>query len=232
MLNFSLIHSIYRIDSFQHFIRRGFYSASLTLCGLHRVIQQISSWFGFRTTHFARIIGKIFRHAYCCLWWKQLRRTIRYVIFFILYISRTSINGTLGGPAIQLAKLSGFSPIITTASLTHSDALKAIGATHILDRSLDKAALLSDIKSITNDAPIKTIVDAISSEPTQQTAFDLISPGGQVAVFSPALHETTNEKKFIRAVAFSTLPANVDLFKTLYHDKLEGFLREGVIKVR
>ncbi|HEV7737525.1 MAG TPA: hypothetical protein VGO47_09170, partial [Chlamydiales bacterium] len=36
--------------------------------------------------------------------------------------------------AIQLAKLSGFSPIATTASTHHTDYLKSLGATHVIDR--------------------------------------------------------------------------------------------------
>ena len=36
---------------------------------------------------------------------------------------------------IQLAKLSGFSPIITTSSLAHADYLKSLGATYVLDRN-------------------------------------------------------------------------------------------------
>ncbi|KAF8188627.1 chaperonin 10-like protein [Pholiota molesta] len=54
-------------------------------------------------------------------------------------------NGTY-----QLAKISGFSPIITTASLKHTDYLKALGATEI------------------TSAPIK-IVSMLSSESTQRT---------------------------------------------------------------
>ena len=37
---------------------------------------------------------------------------------------------------IQFAKLSGFSPIITTASPRHTARLQALGATHVVDRAL------------------------------------------------------------------------------------------------
>ena len=47
---------------------------------------------------------------------------------------------------IQLSKLSGFNPIITTASLHNTDALKEIGATHVLDRNLPSDALFAEIK--------------------------------------------------------------------------------------
>ena len=50
---------------------------------------------------------------------------------------------------IQLAKLSGFSPIITTASLKNTDFLKSLGATHVIDRNAD---LPSSVKAITSDS--------------------------------------------------------------------------------
>ena len=46
--------------------------------------------------------------------------------------------------AIQLAKLSGFSPIIVTASLHHAEHLEALGATHVIDRNVSGAALASE----------------------------------------------------------------------------------------
>ncbi|KAF8805433.1 GroES-like protein [Phlegmacium glaucopus] len=138
--------------------------------------------------------------------------------------------GSVGQITIQLAKLSGFSPIITTASLNHADSLKTLGATHVLDRNLDSAHLRSEIKKITNDAPIKTIVDGVSLEATQQAAFDLLSPGGQMVVFLDPFHQSTGDKNVIYAVGVATLHQNIKLFQTLYHDYLEGFLKEGVLK--
>ncbi|KAG8213339.1 chaperonin 10-like protein [Butyriboletus roseoflavus] len=39
-------------------------------------------------------------------------------------------SGSVGNYVIQLAKMSGFSPIITTAALKHTEYLKGLGATH------------------------------------------------------------------------------------------------------
>jgi len=46
---------------------------------------------------------------------------------------------------LQLAKISGFSPIITTASLTNEISLQQLGATHVLSRDLSTPFLDSNI---------------------------------------------------------------------------------------
>ena len=75
---------------------------------------------------------------------------------------------------IQLAKLSGFSPIITTASLKNTDFLKSLGATHVIDRNAD---LPSSVKAITSD-PINYVYDAIALKETQEPAYEALAPGG------------------------------------------------------
>ncbi|KAF8450258.1 chaperonin 10-like protein [Boletus edulis BED1] len=78
---------------------------------------------------------------------------------------------------IQLAKLSGFSPIITTASLHNKDFLISLGATHVLDRTTPVTALRDQVAQITH-VPLTYIFDAVSLEETQQTALSLLAPGG------------------------------------------------------
>ncbi|KAF8510033.1 hypothetical protein JB92DRAFT_2728841 [Gautieria morchelliformis] len=46
-------------------------------------------------------------------------------------------SSSVGQFAIQLARLSGFSPIVVTASLHNSDLAKSLGATHLIDRKMD-----------------------------------------------------------------------------------------------
>ena len=133
--------------------------------------------------------------------------------------------------AIQLAKLSGFSPIITIASLKHAEYLKSLGATHIIDRNISGAALASEINNITYNAPIKYAVDSISLPDTQQTAYDLLAPGGKLVLFRPVQIKTIEEKSVLSVSGFIRNPPNVELLKTLYHDHLERLLKEGAIKV-
>ena len=133
--------------------------------------------------------------------------------------------------AIQLAKLSGFSPIITTASLKHVEDLKSLGATHIIDRNISGAALASKINSITHNGPVKYAVDSISLADTQQTAYDLLAPGGKLVVFLPIEVKTTEEKSVYTVLGLIRHPPNIKLLETLYHDNLERLLKEGAIKV-
>ena len=133
--------------------------------------------------------------------------------------------------AIQLAKLSGFSPIIVTASLHHAEYLETLGATHVIDRKVSGAALASEVNTITENAPIKYAVDSISSADTQQSGYDLLASGGKLVIFLDIAVRTTNDKEIIRALGTSAHPPNVELLGTLYHDNLERLLKEGVIKV-
>ena len=133
--------------------------------------------------------------------------------------------------AIQLAKLSGFSPIIVTASLPHAEYLKTLGATHVIDRKVSGAALASEVNTITQNAPVKYAVDSISSADTQQSGYDLLASGGKLVIFLDVAVKTTNDKVIIRALGTSAHPPNVELLATLYHDNLERLLKEGAIKV-
>ena len=133
--------------------------------------------------------------------------------------------------ALQLAKLSGFSPIITTASLKHAEFLKSLGATHVIDRNISASSLASEVASITQNAPLKYAVDAISLADTQQAAYDLLAPGGQLAVVLPVAAKTTEEKHIHFVIGLINYPSNVELLNTLFHDNIERLLKEGIIKV-
>ena len=134
-------------------------------------------------------------------------------------------------PAIQLAKLSGFSPIITTASLKHAEFLKSIGATHVVNRNISAPSLVSEISSITQNVPIKYAFDSISLPETQQTAYDLLAHGGKLATVLVPAAKTTKEKDIFHVSGFLRTPPNIKLLETFYHDNLERFLKEGAIKV-
>ncbi|RXW11342.1 hypothetical protein EST38_g14513 [Candolleomyces aberdarensis] len=93
---------------------------------------------------------------------------------------------SVGQLTVQTAKLSGFNPIITTASSKHAEFLKSLGATHVLDRNVSLAGLKESIQSIT-EKPVKIVVDTISSEETQTLGFNLLAPGGQIALNQSAI---------------------------------------------
>lgn len=133
-------------------------------------------------------------------------------------------------PVIQLAKLSGFSPIITTASSKHADKLKSLGATVVFDRDSSASDLAKEIKKLTNE-PIKFLYDSISSSTTQQTGVELLAPGGQMVVVGPVSAKVDEDKTVLGILGISRHPANVELVEALYHDKIAGFLEKGIIKV-
>ena len=133
-------------------------------------------------------------------------------------------------PVIQLARLSGFSPIITTASLKHTDNLKSLGATAVFDRNLSASELSKEIKMLTNE-PIKLVYDSISSDSTQETGVELLAPGGQLGVVLPATAKADEGKSILRLLGLPRLPHNIELLETLYHDKIAEFLEKGIIKV-
>ncbi|CAL1717237.1 unnamed protein product [Somion occarium] len=90
-------------------------------------------------------------------------------------------SSSVGQYAIQFAKLSGFSPIITTASPRNYDLVKSLGATHTINRTLSPDDIVAEVKKITS-GPVETVYDAISEEDTQNTAYDILSPGGTVVI--------------------------------------------------
>ncbi|KAJ3545787.1 hypothetical protein NMY22_g2298 [Coprinellus aureogranulatus] len=133
--------------------------------------------------------------------------------------------------AASLAKLSGFSPIITTASLKHEATLKGLGATHVLDRNAPVTE--AQIKAITS-APISSIIDSISSPETQRQGFDILAPGGtQIIVFRPeAFWEDDGkdqDKKVIFVIGSKKYPEHATVVAELYRNFTE-LLESGDIK--
>ncbi|KAF5342139.1 hypothetical protein D9611_002033 [Ephemerocybe angulata] len=140
-------------------------------------------------------------------------------------------SSSVGQYGIQLAKLSGFSPIITTSSLKHEEFLKSLGATHVLDRNAPLTA--ETIKAIT-DLPVRGVLDAISTAETQKVGFELLASGGGIATVQqpqPDLEErASNEnKKFAWVIGAKTLPHNVQLLRDVYSQFTE-LLVKGDIK--
>lgn len=141
-------------------------------------------------------------------------------------------NCELNAPVIQFAKLSGFSPIITTASKTNEEYLKSLGATHIIDRSVPLSELQQAVKGITSK-PVTTAYDAISLVDTQNAAYDVLAPGGKLLV---VLDEAIEKSKVAADKTVAHVFGNVqpedqrELGKSLYA-KLTALLASGDIKV-
>ena len=133
--------------------------------------------------------------------------------------------------AIQLLKLSGFSKIITTASLDNADLLKSLGATHAIDRNAD---FVSEAKKALDGASVELIYDAVGTADLQSQALGIVTPGGQlIAAGARNLELKANhpDKHYVTVYADFRSPGNWALGKSLA-SKLHDLLASGAIKVR
>lgn len=130
---------------------------------------------------------------------------------------------------LQLLKLSGFSTIITTASLHNAELVKSLGATHVIDR---KADLISEARKILT-GPIDTVYDTVSSKETQAQSLDLIVSGGQVisTLYLQVDKADYPDKNITEIFANFHLPNMRALGVSLY-GKLTELLASGALKVR
>ena len=133
---------------------------------------------------------------------------------------------------IQLAGYSGFSPIITTASLKDSDSFRDLGAAHIFDRSIPEPVLAREISKIVNGKPVNYVYDTISDQSTHQTAVALLNEGGHLALLLPAAVEIPSNTVVIQVYG-GHKAGTAGLLSRLYHDNLCTLLEQGIInKVR
>ena len=153
--------------------------------------------------------------------------------------SQTSLTPSLNHPAIQLARLQGFSPIIATSSLKHTDWLKSLGATHVIDRSLSPTDILAELPKLTGGKPIVYAFDTVAGPETQHMTYDALAPGGSMVLTLPATGHILAEKekrdagskKVARPYASLQMPGNVKLGVELYA-RLTEWLEKGLLVVR
>ncbi|KAK7682603.1 hypothetical protein QCA50_014403 [Cerrena zonata] len=146
-------------------------------------------------------------------------------------------SSSVGTYAIQLAKLSGFSPIITTVSPHNSEFVKSLGATHTIDRSLSPSEIAAEAIKITS-APLKIVYDAISLGPTQQAAFEVLAPGGSLLLVLPSQipkEKVTGDTKVITTFGSVHAPDNasfgVDLYNHITELFASGEIKPNVVEV-
>lgn len=136
---------------------------------------------------------------------------------------------SVGQHAIQFAKLSGFSPIITTASPTNETYLKSLGATHIISRAHPLSSIPSSIAAITS-TPILHAFDAISIKDTQEAAYAALAPGGTLALVGiPDIAHTSDDKRVLAVIGSGYLEANRPVAVSLYR-RLTDLIAVGDIR--
>ncbi|KZT64346.1 medium-chain dehydrogenase/reductase like protein [Daedalea quercina L-15889] len=136
---------------------------------------------------------------------------------------------SVGQMTIELLKLSGFGPIITTASLRNAEFLKTIGATHVLDRNLSPEDLYAQIRKITQES-FKIIYDAVGTSETQNFGYELLAPGGILAAVQHDLiapEKKVPEKKSFFMYGDVNVPQNQGALKPIPVEVVPGGL-EGI----
>lgn len=139
----------------------------------------------------------------------------------------------VGQLAIQFAKLSGFSPIITTASLHNGDLLTSFGATHVLDRKLPSEKIIEEVKAIAK-GPVDLAYDGVSEEDTVKTATAVLRSGGQLVIVLPTaegfIKDIIEEKKMQLVSALGVMSGvNRGALAGLW-EKFPELLEKGLIK--
>jgi NADPH:quinone reductase-like Zn-dependent oxidoreductase len=137
--------------------------------------------------------------------------------------------------ALQLAKLSGFNPIITTASAHNEGYCRAAGATHVIDyRTTPYTAVPAVVKDIAN-GPIEIIYDAISTPESQIADWEILGPNGSLVLTLPPAAEIPIEPKdgqWVVLVYGGVRGHGNEEFGRKMYAALPGLLTDGSIKVR
>ena len=129
--------------------------------------------------------------------------------------------------------MSGFSPIITTASKRHEEYLKSLGATHVVDRVAPLSSFASEVKNIV-EKPVLVAYDAISDVNTQNAAHDALSPGGKVILGLPPqidASKLTDDKEIVEVFGNVHVPEQTPVGLSLYRH-VTALLEAGDIKAR
>lgn len=137
---------------------------------------------------------------------------------------------------MQFAKLSGFNPILTTASPHNAPLLKTFGATHVVDRKLSVEKIIAEIHAIAG-GPVDLVYDTVSEDSTLALAEAAVRQGGQVVVVDPGKGELFQKLfgpkgvEWVIARGIQSSERNKGALAGLWR-KLPGLLEEGVLKVR
>ncbi|KAH9894848.1 GroES-like protein [Cubamyces lactineus] len=143
---------------------------------------------------------------------------------------------SVGQYAIQLTKLSGFSPVITTASLHNEPLLRSLGASHVLDRSLSPDAIKFKLVELTQGKPLEFVYDAITAADTAALAYDVLAPGGALVLVLPgmlpaSLRKEGDGKKVVEVAGNVHMPENRQVGVELYAHLTE-WLQAGQLAER
>ncbi|KAJ3753178.1 GroES-like protein [Lentinula raphanica] len=136
---------------------------------------------------------------------------------------------TPGGQyAIQLFKLLGFSTIITYASARHTDYLKSLGATHVIERGEVPVANVAEVARKITDVPIKIAYNAVGDSDSRAACVAAVAEGGQVADVNPEAQDPGNGKRVFSMFGSSHHPPHRAFGRILWKI-LPKLVQDGVI---
>ncbi|KZV72681.1 hypothetical protein PENSPDRAFT_683581 [Peniophora sp. CONT] len=106
-------------------------------------------------------------------------------------------SSSVGLFARRLARSSGFSPIITTASQSNEEYCISGGVTHVIDyHDVFYPDIPATIQSIAGKTPITLAYEAVGTDESQKAAWSVLSSGGTLATpasMAPRLVGTQGE---------------------------------------
>ncbi|KAJ7437568.1 chaperonin 10-like protein [Mycena galericulata] len=146
-------------------------------------------------------------------------------------------SSSVGQFALQVLRVLGYT-IITYASGKHTEYLKSLGATHVIDRrTVSTADVPAAVKKIAG-APIKIVYDAISEEAhgqvvgispcedTKEACFEIVSDGGIAVAVLPGEEKNVDGKRSISIFGSTHIHREfgVLLWKTLPKQVADGVI--------
>ncbi|KAI8999071.1 GroES-like protein [Trametes punicea] len=142
-------------------------------------------------------------------------------------------SSSVGQYAIQMAKLSGFSPIITTASPHNEQLLLSLGASHVVDRTLSPADIKAELSKLTQGRRFEFVYDAIALADTQALGYEFLAPGGALVLVLPdsipaELKKADDNKRVVTVFGNVHTPENREVGVELYK-RLTEWLQKGVV---
>ncbi|KAI0027304.1 GroES-like protein [Vararia minispora EC-137] len=143
---------------------------------------------------------------------------------------------SVGQFAIQLAKLSGFDPIITTSSASNTEYCKAAGATHVINyKEMPPDQLPAEIRKVISE-PFQFIVHASGDANSQKVYWDMLANGGTlVTTTNPSVgkrNDVADDGTGRRNVSiFASINEGPHVgFATRMYAALTGMLEHGELK--
>ncbi|KAI0779737.1 GroES-like protein [Fomes fomentarius] len=137
--------------------------------------------------------------------------------------------------ALQFLKLSGFGPIIATASAHNFELVKAYGATHVIDRKLPTADVVKQVTAIAGGGGVDLVYDAISTEDTLALSEAVARPGSQLVCVTPPLGEFVAKLAADKRLQVAVAQGSMSIEKNRggidgLLEKLPQLLQDGLLK--